>query len=151
MEYQSGWQSDTFMEMVQQYQIFPYKWSNSKPYAQWEVYRMTKMKFYLAPMEGSTGFVFRNAYQKHFGNIDTYLHYLTNNKDELQRDQRHSRRNIMKGWLVPQILTNRARFSGNRKRVRKLWLRERYPILGACPGRSVAKHRGAGFLRCRRN
>ena len=35
--------------------------------------RMTKMKFYLAPMEGLTGFVFRNAYQKHFGNIDTYF------------------------------------------------------------------------------
>ena len=49
------------------------------------------MKFYLAPMEGLTGFVFRNAYQKHFGNIDTYFTpFINNKKDELQRDQRHS-------------------------------------------------------------
>ena len=38
------------------------------------------MKFYLAPMEGLTGFVFRNAYQKHFGNIDTYFTPFINNK-----------------------------------------------------------------------
>ena len=38
------------------------------------------MKFYLAPMEGLTGFVFRNAYQKHFGDIDTYFTPFINNK-----------------------------------------------------------------------
>lgn len=31
------------------------------------------MKFYFAPMEGITGYVFRNAYQKYFGGIDTYF------------------------------------------------------------------------------
>ena len=31
-------------------------------------------------MEGLTGFVFRNAYQKHFGNIDTYFTPFINNK-----------------------------------------------------------------------
>ena len=31
------------------------------------------MKFYLAPMEGITGYIYRNAYAKFFNNIDKYF------------------------------------------------------------------------------
>ena len=30
------------------------------------------MRFYLAPMEGITTYIYRNAYQKYYGCIDTY-------------------------------------------------------------------------------
>ena len=31
------------------------------------------MKYYLAPMEGITGFIYRNSYEKFFGGIDKYF------------------------------------------------------------------------------
>ena len=31
------------------------------------------MKYYLAPMEGITGFIYRNSYEKFFGGIDLPL------------------------------------------------------------------------------
>ena len=31
------------------------------------------MKYYLAPMEGITGYIYRNAYEKFFHNIDKYF------------------------------------------------------------------------------
>lgn len=31
------------------------------------------MKFYLAPMEGITGYVYKNAYNKYFGSVDKYF------------------------------------------------------------------------------
>ncbi|MEG0671812.1 MAG: diguanylate cyclase, partial [Clostridium sp.] len=31
------------------------------------------MKYYLAPMEGITGYIYRNSYEKYFGNIDKYF------------------------------------------------------------------------------
>lgn len=31
------------------------------------------MKFYLAPLEGITTYVYRNAYAKHFGDVDKYF------------------------------------------------------------------------------
>ena len=71
--------------------------------------RMTKMKFYLAPMEGLTGFVFRNAYQKHFGNIDTYFTPFINNKKMNYKEIKDILPEHNEGMhVVPQILTNRA-------------------------------------------
>ena len=32
-----------------------------------------EMKYYLAPMEGITGYVYRNSYEKFFNNIDKYF------------------------------------------------------------------------------
>lgn len=31
------------------------------------------MKYYLAPLEGITGFVFRNTYEKVYGEVDKYF------------------------------------------------------------------------------
>ena len=67
------------------------------------------MKFYLAPMEGLTGFVFRNAYQKHFGDIDTYFTPFINNKKMNYKEIKDILPEHNKGMhVVPQILTNRA-------------------------------------------
>ena len=67
------------------------------------------MKFYLAPMEGLTGFVFRNAYQKHFGNIDTYFTPFINNKKMNYKEIKDILPEHNAGMhVVPQILTNRA-------------------------------------------
>ena len=50
-------------------------------------------------MEGLTGFVFRNAYQKHFGNIDTYFTPFINNKKMNYKRSKTFCRNIMKGCM----------------------------------------------------
>lgn len=31
------------------------------------------MKYYMAPMEGLTGYIYRNAYQKYFHDIDRWM------------------------------------------------------------------------------
>ena len=31
------------------------------------------MKYYLAPMEGITGYIYRNSYNKYFNNIDKFF------------------------------------------------------------------------------
>ena len=31
------------------------------------------MKYYLAPMEGITGYIYRNTYEKYFHNVDKYF------------------------------------------------------------------------------
>ena len=39
------------------------------------------MKYYMAPMEGLTGYIYRNAYQKYFHDIDQYFTpFITNKK-----------------------------------------------------------------------
>ena len=39
------------------------------------------MKYYMAPMEGLTGYIYRNAYQKYFHDIDRYFTpFITNKK-----------------------------------------------------------------------
>ena len=67
------------------------------------------MKFYLAPMEGLTGFVFRNAYQKHFGNIDTYFTPFINNKKMNYKEIKDILPEHNEGMqVIPQILTSSA-------------------------------------------
>lgn len=74
------------------------------------------MKFYFAPMEGITGYVFRNAYQKYFGGIDTYFTPFIastglNHKEKNDVLPAHNE----KVHVVPQILTNKGGgFSGDR-------------------------------------
>jgi len=110
--------------------------------------RMTKMKFYLAPMEGLTGFVFRNAYQKHFGNIDTYFTPFINNKKMNYKEIKDILPEHNEGMhVVPQILTNRAEdFLAIAKELGNYGYESVNLNLGCPSGTVVAKHRGAGFL-----
>ena len=106
------------------------------------------MKFYLAPMEGLTGFVFRNAYQKHFGNIDTYFTPFINNKKMNYKEIKDILPEHNEGMhVVPQILTNRAEdFLAIAKELGNYGYESVNLNLGCPSGTVVAKHRGAGFL-----
>lgn len=109
------------------------------------------MKFYLAPLEGITGYIFRSALYDCFGGFDKYfipfIH--PNQKGHLSSREKHDvlpEHNVGM-YAVPQILTNSAEDF-----LRTAWKLEKYGYtevnlnLG-CPSRTVVtKGRGAGFL-----
>ena len=99
-------------------------------------------------MEGLTGFVFRNAYQKHFGNIDTYFTPFINNKKMNYKEIKDILPEHNEGMhVVPQILTNRAEdFLAIAKELGNYGYESVNLNLGCPSGTVVAKHRGAGFL-----
>jgi len=43
------------------------------------------MKYYMAPMEGLTGYIYRNAYQKYFHDIDRFSLHLSQIKNWISR------------------------------------------------------------------
>ena len=74
------------------------------------------MKFYLAPLEGITGYLYRRAYQDFFHNVDKY--FIPFVEPHRKRDFNAKERNEISPehnrgvCTVPQILTNRSgRFS----------------------------------------
>lgn len=109
------------------------------------------MKFYLAPMEGITGFVYRNAYQKYFEPFDKYfLPFISPNpKGKFapweEADILHEHNKNM--YVVPQILTNKAdEFIRTAQNLQDYGYEEVNLNLG-CPSKTVvAKNRGSGFL-----
>ena len=70
------------------------------------------MKFYLAPMEGITGHIYRNSYEKYFHNIDKYFtpFIVPNQSVSLKtKELKDLLPQNNKGLnIVPQILTNNA-------------------------------------------
>lgn len=109
------------------------------------------MKYYLAPMEGITGFIYRNSYEKFFGGIDKYFapFVVPNSSKSLKtKELRDVLPENNKGInLVPQILTNDSEgFILTAKKLKDLGYNEINLNLG-CPSGTVAgKKRGAGFL-----
>lgn len=109
------------------------------------------MKMYLAPMEGITGYVYRNALQKVFPCVDRYFTpFITPN--QTHRLKTRELRDILpennQGMqVIPQILTNRAdEFVWTALKCRELGYNEVNLNLG-CPSHTVVpKKRGAGFL-----
>lgn len=106
------------------------------------------MQFYMAPMEGLTGYIFRNAYQKHYGGIDRYFTpFITNRKLNHRELQDVVPEHNAGMDVVPQILTNRAKdFLCIAEELEKLGYRTVNLNLGCPSGTVVAKNRGAGFL-----
>lgn len=109
------------------------------------------MKFYFAPLEGITGYVFRNVYQECFGGVDTYFSPFisTTQKRKLRNKEQNDilpehNRNI---HLVPQILGNQAEdFLYTVQCIADLGYDTVNFNLG-CPSRTVvAKGKGSGFL-----
>lgn len=109
------------------------------------------MKFYFAPLEGITGYVFRNVYQECFGGVDTYFSPFisTTQKRKLRNKEQNDilpehNRNI---HLVPQILGNQAEdFLYTAQCIADLGYDTVNFNLG-CPSRTVvAKGKGSGFL-----
>ncbi|MDO4266916.1 MAG: tRNA-dihydrouridine synthase family protein [Eubacteriales bacterium] len=109
------------------------------------------MEYYFAPMEGITGYVFRNAHHRHFNGISRYYtpfiapgqtRRLTGRELEDVRPENN------KGVpVVPQILTNKAEdFLWAAGILKEMGYGEVNLNLGCPSGTVTAKHRGAGFL-----
>lgn len=109
------------------------------------------MKYYLAPMEGITGFVFRNAYHDYFAPMDKYFTPFISPNQNICFTPREYRdicpENNRIPNVVPQILTNKAEdFIKTSKELKKMGYGEVNLNLG-CPSKTVtAKRKGAGFL-----
>lgn len=109
------------------------------------------MKYYLAPMEGITGYVFRNVYHEYFGPLDKYFTPFvspTQNGCFTPKEYRDimPENNQIPG-VVPQILTNNAEyFKQTAQELRCLGYDEINLNLGCPSGTVVSKKKGAGFL-----
>jgi tRNA-dihydrouridine synthase len=109
------------------------------------------MKFYFAPMEGVTGYIYRNAYHTFFHTIDKYFtpFIVPNQMGKLNsRDRNDILPEHNKGMtLVPQLLTNHSKdFIQTAKYISQLGYQEINLNLGCPSGTVVSKNRGAGFL-----
>lgn len=109
------------------------------------------MKYYLAPLESVTTYVFRNAYHKYFLPLDKYFtpfivphpnkRFNTREKKELSTEHNRGL------YVVPQLLTNKAEdFITTAKEIGDMGYREINLNLGCPSGTVVAKGKGSGFL-----
>ena len=109
------------------------------------------MKIFFAPMEGITGFVFRNAFHSAFGGVDKYYAPFVSPGPDIGIPKRQLRdispENNPGIPLVPQILTARASdFLKTAELLYSFGYREVNFNLGCPSGTVAAKGKGAGFL-----
>lgn len=109
------------------------------------------MKYYLAPMEGITGYVYRNSYRRFFNNIDKYFtpFIVPNESKNLNtKEFKDVLPENNKGInIIPQILTNDSKgFITTSRKLQKLGYNEVNLNLGCPAGIVVSKNRGSGFL-----
>ncbi|MVX67206.1 diguanylate cyclase [Clostridium chromiireducens] len=109
------------------------------------------MKYYFAPLEGVTGYIYRNAYETFFGQIDKYFMPFispTKNKGFTSRELNDVLPEHNQGLIVvPQILTNNSEhFIGTVNELTKFGYDEINLNLGCPSGTVVAKYKGSGFL-----
>lgn len=109
------------------------------------------MRYYLAPMEGITTHIYRNAYHRYFMPMDKYFTpflvphlkkgFSTKELNEILPEHNEGL------YLVPQILSNDAEgFLATVKKLQRLGYSEVNLNLG-CPSKTVvSKYRGSGFL-----
>ena len=109
------------------------------------------MKFYFAPMEGITGYIFRLAFQKYFPAPEKYFTpFISPDINKILRNK--ERRDILPEnnigmKVVPQILTNRADyFLMAADYLKEFGYTEVNLNLGCPSGTVVAKGKGSGFL-----
>ncbi|MCM1991412.1 tRNA dihydrouridine synthase [Oceanirhabdus seepicola] len=109
------------------------------------------MQYYLAPMHGITGYIYRNSYEKIFHNIDKYFApFIVPNKSRNLKTKDfldvlpQNNRGVT---IIPQILTNDSNgFIATSRKLQKLGYHEINLNLG-CPSRIVvSKYKGSGFL-----
>lgn len=109
------------------------------------------MKYYLAPLEGITGYIYRNAYEKTFHNVDKYFTpFIVANKSRSLKTKELKDvlpENNTPQNIVPQILTNSLEdFNLTVKRLMEFGYDEVNINLGCPSGTVVSKNKGAGFL-----
>lgn len=109
------------------------------------------MKLYLAPLEGITTHIFRNAYNEIYGHIDKYFAPFISPAENCAitpREKKDVDPENNKGiYLVPQILTSRSScFIDASKELHSMGYSEVNLNLGCPSGTVCAKGKGAGFL-----
>lgn len=109
------------------------------------------MKYYLAPMEGLTGYIYRNAYHACYRPMDKYFTPFLSPKSNSGLSSRELNDILPEHnegmYIVPQILTNRAEdFMRVAKELQEYGYTELNLNLGCPSGTVVSKHKGAGFL-----
>ncbi|MBK5242644.1 tRNA-dihydrouridine synthase family protein [Clostridium sp.] len=109
------------------------------------------MKFYFAPMEGLTGYVYRNAHNVFFNNIDKYFSpFIVANQSESFKTRELNDilpENNQGLVLIPQLLTNNAKdFIHTSNKIKLLGYNEVNLNLGCPSGTVVSKNKGSGFL-----
>lgn len=109
------------------------------------------MNYYLAPMEGITGYIYRNAYHKYFGNADKYFAPFISPDKNICINRKEKRdvlpENNKVPRLVPQIMTNNSKyFSDTEKELAQLGYDEVNLNLGCPAATVVTKKKGSGFL-----
>lgn len=107
------------------------------------------MNICMAPMEGVTVHIYRQAYLHHFGQIDRYyMPFLSSTGLNSKEIRDISPENNQGMDIVPQILTNHTDiFLDLAKRFQDLGYREVNLNIGCPSGTVTAKGRGSGFLR----
>lgn len=109
------------------------------------------MKYYFAPMEGITGYVYRNAHHEFFPHVDKYFtpflcpnqnrKFASKEINEILPEHNQGLR------VVPQLLTKNADdFVWAAEEIRQMGYSEVNFNLGCPSGTVVAKGKGAGFL-----
>jgi len=109
------------------------------------------MKIYFAPLEGITGYIYRNAYSRCFVKADKYFTpFLTpGGKKGLSARERNDilPQNNEGLYIVPQLLTRNAEdFLKAAGELKEYGYQEVNLNLGCPSGTVVSKGRGAGFL-----
>lgn len=109
------------------------------------------MKYYFAPMEGITGYIYRNAHYQYFGHADKYFtpfispnqnrRFSAREKEDIVPEHNQGLR------VIPQILTNQSGdFIWAANQLNDMGYEEINLNLG-CPSKTVVtKQKGAGFL-----
>ncbi|WP_077611178.1 tRNA dihydrouridine synthase [Clostridium sp. Marseille-P2415] len=109
------------------------------------------MKYYFAPMEGITGYVYRNAHRRFFDQLDVYFtpfivparnrKFSSREKNDFLPEHNEGIR------VIPQILTNKGEdFIWAAEELKKYGYDEVNLNLGCPSATVVSKHRGSGFL-----
>ncbi len=109
------------------------------------------MKVYFAPLEGITGYIFRNAFNDIYGHIDKYFAPFISPAEKCPvtpREMKDLTPDNNRGInLVPQILTSRSEFFIEAAKVLdSIGYKEVNLNLGCPSGTVCAKGKGAGFL-----
>lgn len=113
---------------------------------------MEKIPVYFAPMEGITGYPFRNAYEECFPGIDGYYTPFISANETFSFSTREvrdtARENNRVPMLVPQVMTNQGEcFAWAVEKMAELGYTE-VDLNAGCPsGTVVQKDKGAGMLR----
>ncbi|MGN0437253.1 MAG: tRNA-dihydrouridine synthase family protein [Lachnospiraceae bacterium] len=109
------------------------------------------MKFYFAPMEGITSYIFRNAFDKYYGGINKYFSPFISPADNCAMNPKEKRdicpENNQGLRVVPQILSNKPEhFIACTKILQDMGYKEINLNFGCPSGTVVSKKKGSGFL-----